>query len=187
MVQSARRSLTYAILLTLLCVVLWYKIKPNIPAIWNYSFNSIKGSDYHIPDFDGTNASCRCGKGPQVYYWPPLVVSEDLLCGNSTYDLTLCVLLDSSKPQATTKLDQRLNWLENSNLKSEKKAIDRGEESALLRWFRLEGQQQNNGEDGYDMYPLAINLTDTIEAIRNGRPAPHVSQKINRKVLLKLQ
>lgn len=51
-----------------------------------------------------------------------------------------------------------------------------GEE--LLQWYQLEGSKVNGGKGGYEMYPLAINLTDTIQAINQGLPAPYVSLSI---------
>ncbi|VDD78727.1 unnamed protein product [Mesocestoides corti] len=127
--------------------------------------------DYHIPDFDGTNSSCRCARGPRVYRWPPKRVPEDLTCADSSYDLTLCVRVKSSDEPMETSLHQRLKLLD--------KDYEHGdEESALLRWFELEGHKLNGGDGGYDMYPLAINLTDTMAAIIHGKPAPYVSCRL---------
>ncbi|VDD84048.1 unnamed protein product [Mesocestoides corti] len=121
---------------------------------------------YRIPDFDGANSSCRCARGPQVYRWPPVRVPEDLTCSDSSYDLTLCVRVKSSDEPVETRLHQRLKVLDKDHEHGD-------EESALLRWFELEGHTLNGGEGEYDMYPLAINLTDTLAAITNGKPAPY--------------
>uniref|UniRef100_A0A5K3G2S6 TGF_BETA_2 domain-containing protein n=1 Tax=Mesocestoides corti TaxID=53468 RepID=A0A5K3G2S6_MESCO len=127
--------------------------------------------DYHIPDLDGTNSSCRCARGPHVYRWPPERVPEDLTCADSSYDLTLCVRVKSLDEPMETRLHQRLKMLD-------KDYEHGGEESALLRWFELEGHKLNAADGEYDMYPLAINLTDNMAAITHGKAARYVSCKL---------
>uniref|UniRef100_A0A5K3G230 DUF1336 domain-containing protein n=1 Tax=Mesocestoides corti TaxID=53468 RepID=A0A5K3G230_MESCO len=108
----------------------------------------------------------RCARGPQVYRWPPVRVPEDLTCADSSYDLTLCVRVKSSDEPMETRLHQRLKMLD--------KDCEHGdEESAILRWFELEGHKLDGGERGYDMYPLAINLTNTLAAITHGKWASY--------------
>ncbi|KAL5967774.1 Beta-13-galactosyltransferase brn [Taenia solium] len=111
--------------------------------------------------------------------WPPQRVPQDLVCPDSTYDLTLCVSVNSSASPMLTMLHERLKWLEKSGLaKGDRRwGIDaeEKEKNALLRWFLLEGYEQDGSEGGYKMYPLAINLTNTIKAITHGMPAPHAT------------
>uniref|UniRef100_A0A5K3G0K6 Exostosin domain-containing protein n=2 Tax=Mesocestoides corti TaxID=53468 RepID=A0A5K3G0K6_MESCO len=108
----------------------------------------------------------RWARGGRVYRWPPVRVPEDLTCADSSYDLTLCVRVKSSDEPMETRLHQRLKLLDKDYERSD-------EESALLRWFELEGHKLEGGEGGYDMYPLAINLTDTLAAITHGKPASY--------------
>lgn len=79
-----------------------------------------------------------------------------------------------------TMLHERLKWLEKNGGAPSDKMWDEDEEekekNALLRWFQLEGYKQDGSKGGYQMYPLAINLTNTIEAITHGMPAPRVSK-----------
>lgn len=49
------------------------------------------------------------------------------------------------------------------------------EEEALLRWYQLEGYKKSNGDEGYDMYPLSIDVKAYISSISNGLPVPRVS------------
>ncbi|KAM7536457.1 hypothetical protein Aperf_G00000083929 [Anoplocephala perfoliata] len=136
--------------------------------------------DYRIPDVDGTETSCRCANGPHMYIWPPPNGPEDLLCSNSTYDLTLCVHVKSGTSPKLTMLQERLLRLQRED--SDPVSEENGrtdyhkdlptEENELLQWYELEGSKMNGGEGGYEMYPLAINLTDTIQAITEGLPAP---------------
>nr|CDS26715.1 beta 13 n galactosyltransferase [Hymenolepis microstoma] len=132
--------------------------------------------NYRIPDVDGTNTSCRCVKGPQMYIWPPPNGPKDLICSDSTYDLTLCVKVDPTKPAKLTLIQERLLTLRNMSNRDSGKSDDFKEEFAdeskeLLRWYQLEGSKINDKEN-YEMYPLAINLTETIRAINKGSPAP---------------
>ncbi|VDK41441.1 unnamed protein product [Taenia asiatica] len=165
--------LAYVIFLVLFWLVLWHKTAPNEGS----SSPILQDADYHIPDFDGTSTSCRCGRSPEMNQWPPLHVPQDLVCPDSTYDLTLCVSVNSSASLMPTMLHERLKWLEKSGLATGDKRWDIDaegkEKNALLRWFLLEGYKQDGSEDGYQMYPLAINLTNTIKAITHGMPAPH--------------
>ncbi|KAM7536456.1 hypothetical protein Aperf_G00000083923 [Anoplocephala perfoliata] len=147
-------------------------------ALCEYSY--LQALDYRIPDVDGTETSCRCANGPHMYIWPPPNGPEDLLCSNSTYDLTLCVHVKSETPPKLTMLQERLLRLRRKD--SDPASEENGrtdyhkdlptEENELLQWYELEGSKINGGEGGYEMYPLAINLTDTIQAITEGLPAP---------------
>uniref|UniRef100_A0A5K3FVX2 Hexosyltransferase n=1 Tax=Mesocestoides corti TaxID=53468 RepID=A0A5K3FVX2_MESCO len=168
---STRRIKPYLTICTafgaFILFVLWHKSARNAVTYPNSCVSCGQHAvDYRIPDFDGTNSSCRCARGPRVYRWPPKRVPEDLICADSSYDLTLCVRVKSSSEPMETRLHQRLKLLD-------KDCEHGGEESALLRWFELEGHRLDGGEGGYDMYPLAINLTDTLAAITHGKQAPY--------------
>ncbi|VDO04784.1 unnamed protein product [Rodentolepis nana] len=166
----------YTLIYACIVTAFWYHFKP-ISGFFSGRVAPIH--NYRIPDVDGTNTSCRCGKGPQMYIWPPPNGPKDLICSDSTYDLTLCVQVDSTKPPKLTLIKERLLKLRNM---SGTKSDDRKEEFAdegkeLLRWYQLEGSKID-GKEGYEMYPLAINLTETIKAINKGSPAPFVKTDI---------
>lgn len=113
-----------------------------------------------------------------MYIWPPPNGSNDLFCPDSTYDLTLCVRVDPTKSLKRTLIQERLLRLTNRT-GGEADKRDDWEELAhegkeLLWWYQLEGSK-TNVDQGYEMYPLAINLTETIKAINGGSPAPFVS------------
>ncbi|VDL18707.1 unnamed protein product [Hymenolepis diminuta] len=163
----------YTLFYLCIFVVLWYHLRPTSSSYFSSSTAPLK--NYRIPDVDGTNTSCRCGKGPQMYIWPPPNGSKDLFCPDSTYDLTLCVRVDPTKSLKRTLIQERLLRLTNKT-GGEADKLDDWEELAhegkeLLWWYQLEGSK-TNVDQGYEMYPLAINLTETIKAINRGSPAP---------------
>uniref|UniRef100_A0A5K3G0D0 Transmembrane protein n=1 Tax=Mesocestoides corti TaxID=53468 RepID=A0A5K3G0D0_MESCO len=113
---SARRIKPYLTICAALCVfipfLLWHKSAQSTDSYQESCVSCDRQTvDYHIPDFDGTNSSCRCARGPQVYRWPPMRVPEDLTCTDSSYDLTLCVRVKSSDEPMETRLHQRLKLL----------------------------------------------------------------------------
>ncbi|KAM3180884.1 hypothetical protein ACTXT7_015438, partial [Hymenolepis weldensis] len=163
----------YTLFYLCIFIALWYHLKPTSSSYFSSSTAPLK--NYRIPDVDGTNTSCRCDKGPQMYIWPPPNGSKDLSCSDSTYDLTLCVRVDPTKSLKRTLIQERILRLTNRTGGEADKSDDweelAHEGKELLWWYQLEGSK-TSVDQGYEMYPLAINLTETIKAINGGSPAP---------------
>uniref|UniRef100_A0A0X3PNV9 Hexosyltransferase n=1 Tax=Schistocephalus solidus TaxID=70667 RepID=A0A0X3PNV9_SCHSO len=116
-------------------------------------------------DFDGTASSCRCWdvrRRNRTRFWPPLD-TRDLFCAqDGTYDVTLCVdQLTSRRPYRQNKLTQRLRVLKSQNPDAKVTG------SELNQWYQLE---DSSLRQQYDMYPMAINISETIKNISLGLP-----------------
>ncbi|VDN13973.1 unnamed protein product [Dibothriocephalus latus] len=120
-------------------------------------------------DFDGTASSCRCQavhRRNRTRFWPPLDV-QDLFCSrDGTYDISLCVdQLDNASTYHRNKLTERLRMLRAQN--PDVKVTG----SELNQWYQLEDSSRRQR---YDMYPMAVNISETNRNMSLGLPVLEV-------------
>nr|VZI07666.1 unnamed protein product [Spirometra erinaceieuropaei] len=163
-----RRLRRTALITTLILTTLTYLTYRVIYNSTDFEWSFDAEADGHVEtrvDFDGTASSCRCqdvGRRNRTRFWPPLD-TRDLLCArDGTYDVTLCVdHLTEAGSHQRNKLTERLRVLKSQNPDAQVTG------SELHQWYQLE---DSSLRQHYEMYPMAINISDTLKNISLGLP-----------------